>query len=111
MEAPTQYNINRFKLFKAPWVPPGQQPVKLGLKPGETGRITANSVRVRTGAGESYIPVKTLSNGELVHIINKQGEWFEIGEDEWIHSTNVEVSFSARVERIYIQTNADWEVV
>ena len=104
MEANTQYNVNRFILFKAPWLPSNREAIKLGIKAGETGRVTANSVRVRTGPGESYIAVKTLSKDDLVSIIDKQGEWFEIAEGEWIHSKQVEVSFAARVEKLYTET-------
>lgn len=42
------------------------------------GWITADSMRVRSGAGLSYEVIGGITGGEKVEILGKNGDWYEI---------------------------------
>jgi N-acetylmuramoyl-L-alanine amidase len=48
--------------------------------------VTASSLRVRGGPGTEYHVNGTLTRNTKVAVINRNGVWAQIGEDDWVHA-------------------------
>jgi hypothetical protein len=53
--------------------------------PGTRVRVTADVLNVRTGPGVENSLVGGLRKGEVVKVVETQGDWGMIGPQEWIH--------------------------
>ena len=54
-----------------------------------TLKINVSELNVRTGAGTTFPIKRQLHLGEIVTKIGQSNEWYQIAEDEWIHSDYV----------------------
>ena len=54
-----------------------------------TLKVNVSVLNVRTGAGTSFPIKRQLHLGEIVTKIGQNNEWYQIAEDEWIHSDYV----------------------
>jgi N-acetylmuramoyl-L-alanine amidase len=52
-------------------------------------RVNTATLNVRTGSGTNYSVKRKLTSGEIVNKIGQNGLWYQIGADEWIHSSYV----------------------
>ena len=55
-------------------------------EPPFTGEVTADKVNVRSGAGDTYYPVATLSTGQKVRVLKNLYGWYEIVPPEGAYS-------------------------
>ncbi|MBP1996341.1 N-acetylmuramoyl-L-alanine amidase [Paenibacillus eucommiae] len=66
-------------------------------KSANTGKVTADALRLRTGPSQEHKVITLLSMGTKVDIANKQGEWLQVQvrakaeEQGWVHSSYIEV--------------------
>ena len=54
------------------------------------GLVTVSLTNVRKGPGSSFPVVGTRPNGALVRLISREGTWWEIEPDQWMHQSVVE---------------------
>lgn len=54
-------------------------------------RVNTASLNVRAGSGTNYPVKRKLNSGDIVTKIGQEGLWYQIGEEEWIHSSYVVV--------------------
>ena len=58
----------------------------------QNGRVVfADFLNVRKGPGTNFEKVRQLPGDSLVKIIGEEGNWFQIGEDEWVYNSFIEV--------------------
>lgn len=54
------------------------------------GRVTAQTLNVRAGPGLNYPVMRRLPQGAIVRLYEAAGEWWRIGENEWVHGDWIE---------------------
>jgi len=52
----------------------------------EQFKVTASSLNVRGGPGTNFNTIASLKKGELVEILERNGDWGRINDDGWIHT-------------------------
>ena len=62
----------------------------------ETGTVTANKLRVRAGSGINFNVLGILRKGEVVDILNREGDWLKIAPPDncigWIKEEHLKLS-------------------
>lgn len=56
------------------------------------GYVTTDRLAVRSGPGTNFDKIKRLTKGDVVNILDEDGVWLMVGNDEWTHGNYVEVS-------------------
>jgi subtilisin family serine protease/uncharacterized protein YraI len=75
----------------APPKPPVPQPVAPPVNVKKSGVVIIEGLNVRTGAGTTFAPIRKLSLGAKVTILETNGLWYRIGANEWVFTKYVQV--------------------
>ncbi len=52
-------------------------------------RVNTNELNVRAGSGTNYPIKRKLKQDDIVTKLEQSGQWYRIGDDEWIHASYV----------------------
>jgi len=76
------------KIGEARWVSANHVVLKERAAVGSV--VDRTGANVRKGPGNQFVVVSTRPNGALVRLISKDGPWWEIEPDHWMHQSLVE---------------------
>ena len=72
--------------------------VKKGLTthlsyPLKKGYVNTADLNVRSGPGAKHIVVRRVFQGREISVYEIEGNWFRIGDEEWVHKHYIEITF------------------
>lgn len=71
--------------------------LKFGLgAPIKSGTVNTMDLNVRTGNGIEFPIVSKLNMGESVTIYEELGNWYRIGDNQWVHKHYVKITFTKK---------------
>ncbi len=74
-----------------------------------TGKVTAESLNVRTGPNSSNAVIDSLTKGVTVSIYEQSGDWYRIGTGRWCSAQYVTVNTPTPVPTPVPQPSDEWD--
>lgn len=87
-----------YRIGKGKWVSKAYVNAQTIASPNEVakeGIVNTTSLNVRNGASTLFDVVYKLKKGDKVTIYNQEGNWYHIGQNNWVNTSYIDIATSA----------------